>query len=89
MLYRRDDILGATGPPPGVTPNFINPPNRGNIVIVVNTVCASISLLFVGLRGYTSICITRRVRVDDCKPCHRSLQGNLLTSIDLLFVSWV
>lgn len=89
MLYSRDDILGSAAPPPGVTPNFIDPPNNGHVVIIVNTVFATISLLFVGLRGYTAICITRRVRTDDCKPLHCSCGENLLISIDLLFVSWV
>lgn len=62
MFVRRDDILGATSPPPGVTPNFVNPVSRAHVVIVMNVACTVVSVSFVGLRCYTAFCITRRPR---------------------------
>jgi hypothetical protein len=89
MLSRRDEVVGAIPPPPGITPNFVDPPSRAHIVIVVNAVCSILSVSFVGLRSYTAVSITRQVRIDDCKPCHCSCSNPLLISIDLLIAAWV
>lgn len=89
LLSRRDEVIGATSPPPGITANFVDPASRAHIVIVINAVCSIISLSFVGIRSYTAVSITRRVRVDDCKPCHSSCEEPVLILIDLLIIAWV
>lgn len=91
MIVRRDDILGATSPPPGVTPNFVNPVSRAHIVIVVNVACTVVSVSFVGLRSYTAFCITRRPRRDDCtsRPYERKENVTILLIFGFLrYVDW-
>lgn len=59
--------IPAMKPPPGVTPNFINPPSIGNTIIVVNVVFLTLMLGFVILRIYTKGVLTRSLGWDDCK----------------------
>ncbi|KAF2185964.1 hypothetical protein K469DRAFT_152150 [Zopfia rhizophila CBS 207.26] len=65
MFIRRDEVVGLFPPPPGVTPNFANPPSRGHIVITANIVLSFVSTVFMGLRFYTNSFITRKRGVDD------------------------
>lgn len=59
--------LPAMPPPPGVTPNFVNPQNRTDVYVVVYTIFSSLVVLFVSLRFYAKIWITRSVGWDDCE----------------------
>ncbi|KAH8707090.1 hypothetical protein GQ44DRAFT_817960 [Phaeosphaeriaceae sp. PMI808] len=68
ILSQRDKAVSVIPPPPGITPDFDNPPSRAQVIIIVHIVFTSISTLFMGLRFYTARFITRHVRVDDCKP---------------------
>ncbi|KAF2188920.1 hypothetical protein K469DRAFT_456892, partial [Zopfia rhizophila CBS 207.26] len=68
-------------PPSGITPNFVNPPSRAHVVITVHIVLTIISTLFMGLRFYTVLFITRHVRVDDCKLSYHSYKRLLLTFV--------
>jgi hypothetical protein len=52
-------------PPPGVVSNFVNPENRGGILIAVSAVCLALLLIFVPLRLYTRIRITQSFGLDD------------------------
>ncbi|KAF2188516.1 hypothetical protein K469DRAFT_448797, partial [Zopfia rhizophila CBS 207.26] len=52
-------------PPPGITPDFANPPSRVHAVLTVHIVLVSISTLFIVLRFYTARFIMRHIRVDD------------------------
>ncbi|EFY96983.2 GPCR, PTH11-type [Metarhizium robertsii ARSEF 23] len=52
-------------PPPGVTPNFINPASRGPMVRAVMFSILPIMVLFVGFRIYTRLRLTQSVGVDD------------------------
>ena len=61
-------------PPLGVTPNFANPQNRTKI-FVVYAVFTSLVVLFVSLRLYAKIWITRLIGWDDCK-CTSILEKN-------------
>jgi hypothetical protein len=51
--------------PPGVVSNFVSPENRGDILIAVSAVCLALLLVFVPLRLYTRIRITRTFGLDD------------------------
>jgi hypothetical protein len=57
--------IPAMPPPPGVTPNFVDPRNRTNVYIVVYTTFTSLVVLFVSLRLYAKIWITRSIGWDD------------------------
>ncbi|KAH7111349.1 hypothetical protein B0J11DRAFT_447650, partial [Dendryphion nanum] len=51
--------------PPGIVPNFVNPPSRVHVIFAVYIVTAIIPTLFTGLRFYTARFVTQHVRVDD------------------------
>ncbi|KAF2657848.1 hypothetical protein K491DRAFT_625977 [Lophiostoma macrostomum CBS 122681] len=55
----------ALSPPPGVLPNFVNPPNRNAMTYGVLFTCASLSALVVAIRVYAKAFCTRRVDIED------------------------
>ena len=57
----------AIAAPPGVTPNFLNPPSAQNTNIICQAACLSLSTIVVWLRLYTRIRITRSLVLADCK----------------------
>lgn len=57
----------AMHPPPGVEPNFVDPPNLEHIFILVLTLCVSFSAIAVFLRMYTKLFILRKVAFEDCR----------------------
>lgn len=66
-LSPREGNVGVLPPPPGVAPNFINPPSLQHIILVANIILPLISAVFVILRLYTTGFIIRSVGIDDCK----------------------
>lgn len=57
-------------PPPGVLPNFDNPPNLDHIFILTVTLCMTFPAIAVLLRLYTKIYILRKTAFEDCRfPC--------------------
>ena len=56
----------ALEPPPGVVPNFIDPPDRGYTVIVVGAVLMALMVLFFMVRLYTKCFVSKRFSWDDC-----------------------
>ena len=52
-------------PPPGVIPNFTNPPSQGVGLIVVSAICYSLMLPLVALRVYSRNWINRSFGLDD------------------------
>ncbi|KAH8723280.1 hypothetical protein GQ44DRAFT_315681 [Phaeosphaeriaceae sp. PMI808] len=65
VLSLRGENVGVIPPPPGVSPNFINPPSRQHVVLIINIIFTFVSALFVALRLYTTGIITRSVGIDD------------------------
>lgn len=58
-------MVGALPPPPGVTPNFENPPNanwKAEIVLVVNLVIICVLAI---IRAWSRIFIVKRIRIED------------------------
>lgn len=55
----------ALAPPPGVTPNFVNPPSFFTFSVVVVTLCLLFSTLAICMRMYTKLYIIRRVVLED------------------------
>lgn len=56
----------ARAPPPGVVPNFDNPPNRTPEAIAVIVVCLFFSTAAVLGRIYSRVFILKKVRLEDC-----------------------
>lgn len=52
-------------PPPGVTPNFSNPPSHGQTQIVVTSILLGISIIFVLNRFYIKTFVVRKYTWDD------------------------
>lgn len=53
-------------PPPGVTPNFIDPPTIAPALIVVNGVFLALMLVAVSIRIYCKGILLRSLGWDDC-----------------------
>lgn len=59
---------GLIPPPPGVEPNLIDPPSQTPNNIALHTICLTFVTLFVIIRLYTRIYITKaKLWIDDCK----------------------
>lgn len=55
-------------PPPGVTPNLVNPPAYGVDEWTFSaSVCLSVTTLIVAIRVYTRLCLSRTRLWEDCK----------------------
>ncbi|PVH92125.1 hypothetical protein DM02DRAFT_605706 [Periconia macrospinosa] len=65
IISQRDEAVGVIPPPPGITPDFANPPSRVHTFAALNIALMSISTLFTGLRFYTARFILRHIRADD------------------------
>ncbi len=57
--------LPALAPPPGVTPNFIDPPNLRQPWLAV--VQITLATLAVFMRLFTKKFVVKRVLIDDCE----------------------
>ncbi|KAK0119463.1 hypothetical protein ONS95_010911 [Cadophora gregata] len=55
----------ALAPPPGVTPNFNEPPNKNALAWFVTTTCMVVATLCVLLRGYAKIWLTRKIEIEE------------------------
>lgn len=61
------DALPALQPPAGVQSNFVNPEDRGYVLVSVATVIICIMICFFANRVYTRLFIVRKLGRDDCK----------------------
>lgn len=52
-------------PPVGVTPNFVDPVNTGNIQIIVSAVMFAFTILFFLNRVYVKVFLIRKITWDD------------------------
>lgn len=60
------DTVGVVPPPPGVTPNFVNPPSTGYKVIITTVVTWALATFVLCLRVYVKLGIIRKIKIDDC-----------------------
>ncbi|KAH7411401.1 hypothetical protein BKA64DRAFT_569183 [Cadophora sp. MPI-SDFR-AT-0126] len=51
--------------PPGVTPNFDEPPNKNGLAWFITTTCMVISTLCVLLRGYAKLWLTKKIGIEE------------------------
>ena len=54
-------------PPPGVTPNLVDPPSMWHVILPTVVLALTFSISFVGIRLFTKIRILRKVSHEDCK----------------------
>jgi hypothetical protein len=47
------------------TPNYVNPPTRGDALLIVNSILIALVVIVVGLRMYTRLIIKRWFGLDD------------------------
>lgn len=67
-------MIGVTPSPPGVAPNFIDPESQAQTNLVLLTLFLTLTTLFIIMRIYTRMFITRWLSLDDCKsPFPRAL----------------
>ncbi|MCJ1401861.1 hypothetical protein MMC11_005078 [Xylographa trunciseda] len=66
-------VIGTVPAPPGITPNFVNPP-RDSSPLILTIIFLTLSLIFVSMRLFTRIVLLRGFGWDD---------GTLSTSLDL------
>ncbi|KAF7502448.1 hypothetical protein GJ744_005794 [Endocarpon pusillum] len=52
-------------PPPGVIPNFVDPPTNAHISVIVLSIMLSLMLIFVLLRVYSNFWISHRFAISD------------------------
>lgn len=84
------DQTPAGVPPPGIVPNFVDPPSNTQAIIVINTVLVPITTIFVATRLWSNLHTVRRVGWDDgeflvyvCVLTQLTSASFLCTSYDL------
>ena len=55
----------AATPPPGVVPNFDNPPSQRTAIIVLQTIFLTLTVLAVSTRVYVRTCIIKLWGAED------------------------
>lgn len=60
-------IIGGLPPPPGVTPNFVNPESLHSEWVLMMSMCLTFTTIFVFLRMYTKLVIIKSHGWEDCK----------------------
>ncbi|KAF2274905.1 uncharacterized protein EI97DRAFT_93477 [Westerdykella ornata] len=57
--------IPAAVPPPGVVPNFVDPPSDGYVLIAVGAALMAVMFLFAGIRFFVKLRIQHKVSADD------------------------
>lgn len=53
--------------PPGVIPNYIDPPNNGHTAAVASLLTLVLAYIAVAVRLFTKVRIVRKAGFDDCR----------------------
>ena len=75
--------IPALKPPPGIKPNFVNPPSYANALVTVNAVFLTLMLITLALRLYTKGVLLKSLGWDDCKSSIPSKGFRLIQSIKI------
>ena len=59
--------VGALPPPPGVTPNLVDPYSQTDLLVATIVVCLTIATPLLWARLYTKFFVTRMPGWDDCE----------------------
>ncbi|CAI6081636.1 unnamed protein product [Clonostachys chloroleuca] len=57
--------MPAAKPPPGMMPNFVNPPNHNAASVALIIVCLTLATFFYMIRIYSKVIIPRKLTVED------------------------
>lgn len=60
-------ILPAGKPPPGVQPNFVDPPTQVPVILGVGAAFGVLAVLCFSIRIYTKLALTKKWTWDDCE----------------------
>lgn len=82
--------IPITIPPPGVTPNFVNPQTIAPAIVAIGVVMAILTVSFVLLRLYSNHHAKRKFGIDDCMkpvPCnsYRYTRSWILTACRYMY----
>ncbi|KAL2814425.1 hypothetical protein BJX63DRAFT_420777 [Aspergillus granulosus] len=58
----------AAQPPPGLEPNFVDPPSRQSMIIIMEAIFTPLMVLAVSARIYVRICILKLWKAEDILP---------------------
>ncbi|KAJ3554721.1 hypothetical protein NPX13_g10540 [Xylaria arbuscula] len=87
-LEQQEEVLNgpALPPPPGVVPNFDNPPNRNQVAIAVNVACSMVTIVVVFLRAYAKIFCMKKLRWEDylVVPAFATFVASMITEVWVL-----
>lgn len=67
--------VASQQPPPGVEPNFVNPESTASTAIAVTVLFTVIMFIFVCMRVYTKLFVSRAKGWDDCKRSIGNIKG--------------
>jgi hypothetical protein len=67
--------MPAAMPPPGVIPNFIDPPSLKLELLIINVVFTTLMMIFVAIRLSSRGFISKQIGIDDCKTLHSFLKN--------------
>jgi hypothetical protein len=81
--------MPALAPPPGVVPNFIDPPTNRSAIFAVFITCLVIMTLAVTIRMYTKILMLKKLAIEDCKSTQAFHVYPLTVFVDLVFSALV
>lgn len=65
---------GAIEPPPGITPNFVDPTSMRKYDVFGQSVCLAVSTMLVWMRMYSKLRLIKSVGWEDCKSTARLFQ---------------
>lgn len=60
-------LEGALEPPPGITPNFVNPVSMRKYDVLGQSMCLTVSTLLVWMRMYSKVRLIKSTEWEDCK----------------------
>ncbi|KAL4925961.1 uncharacterized protein BDV17DRAFT_163177 [Aspergillus undulatus] len=88
MSTSDSEIIGALPPPPGVTPNFVNPEYEGDRFVIVNVIFLIISFSSLAIRLWTRTFIARGFRWDDAFMIVSFACSCVLTAVTCEMLNW-
>ena len=84
------DQLPGLKPPPGVLPNFVNPPESyQNTIVATMAVCLAVATLASAARLYTNVRIVKSVAMEDCMTSIALQVFSADRLIDACYLAWV
>lgn len=75
--------IPAAPPPPGIIPNFIDPPSLANMPRIFTYITLPPMILFLAMRMYVRIFVTHKIGLDDCEFLDTSFGSVILANICL------